>query len=80
MLEYQPIIEFLESGGRACDLNSDHPLIQQLEREAKDQFGLEYVCVIGATDLKVATVDGLVRIEEYDGFERIVTNDNDDWL
>lgn len=41
----------------------------------------EDVCVLGAEDLRVAVVEGQVRIEEYDGSESFVTRDTDnDWL
>ena len=75
MLEYAPIIEFLEAGGSFSDKEtrdeSMHPLLSRLQRECKERFGADYVCVLGADDLAVATVGGRVRIHEYDGSESI---------
>ena len=73
---YQPIIDALERGEK---LTVTHPAIMQYEADCKEKFGREYVCVIGCDDLEVATVDGPVRIEEYDGSESIVQN-YQDWF
>ena len=81
MLTYQPIIEFLEAGREFTDRNvsggpNHHPLLCQLEKECEDKFGTE-PCVIGADDLKVATVRGRVVINEYDGNESITEEGTD---
>jgi hypothetical protein len=69
MLTYQPIINFLESGGKFKDDNRDHPLLVQLKEECLEKFGEDYVCVLGADDLDVETVSGRVKVSEYDGSE-----------
>lgn len=76
MLTYQPIIEFLENGGKFKDEDCNafkehnyHPLIKQLIKECKEKFGVNYVCISGARDLKVAIVYGSVRIKDRDGYE-----------
>ena len=72
MLTYQPIIDFLESGGKFTDGHAhgeSHPILDQLVKECAERFGDAYVCLLGADDLKVATVNGRVRIHEYDGNE-----------
>ena len=66
MLTYQPIIDVLERGESVSEA-----LLEQLQRECKEKFGEEYVCVLGADDLKVKTVQGRVRIHEYDGSESV---------
>lgn len=66
MLEYTPIIEAIERGE---EMHKNHPAIQQLEKEAKEKFGEEYVCTLGADRLRVARVSGRIRIKEYDGYE-----------
>jgi hypothetical protein len=79
MLEYQPIIEFIEGGGKFQDGECGqwkkedliHPLLKQLQAECLEKFGKSYVCVLGARDLAVMEVDGRVRIEEYDGSEGV---------
>lgn len=80
LLTYQPIIEFLESGGRFTDdeigtystnYKPSHPLLQKLLKECEERFGEDSVYLGGACDLKVKEVNGLVRIEEYDGYESV---------
>jgi len=90
MLTYQPIIDYLEFGGKAEDLiakgffskEDDHLLIKQLKKECLGKFGIDYVCVLGAKNLCVATVIGRIWIEIYDGFESIVTEEEQEerWL
>lgn len=77
ILEYQPIIEFLENGGEfefeECNMMHEdklHPLLKQLVAECKEKFG-ETPYVGGARDLKVMEVSGRVRITEYDGYESV---------
>lgn len=72
MLTYQPIIDFLEAGGKFTEAHAHgepHPILDQLQKECAERFGESYVCLLGADDLKVATVKGRVRIHEYDGSE-----------
>jgi len=71
MLTYAPIVEFIEGGGEFGRDESDHPLLVTLKAECKEKFGAEYVCVLGASDLAVLSVEGRVRIEEYDGSESV---------
>lgn len=90
MLEYQPIIEFLEGGGEFTEhdiggsitkYKPRHPLLIQLNDECTKRFGAHHVCVLGATDLKVAKVSGRVRIDEYDGSETYVEEGCDEgWM
>lgn len=70
MLEYQPIISFLEDGG-SMSSKKGQQLLMNLQDECKEKFNESYVCVIGADQLKVAEVFGRVRINEYDGYESI---------
>ena len=71
MLTYQPLIEFLEAGGKIDRNGDDHPLLVQLQKECLERFGVDYVCTLGARDLEVKEVSGRVRIEEYDGSESV---------
>lgn len=79
MLEYKPIIDFLEKGNKftnedCCDYDNDgkiHPLLKQLQKECEEKFDESYICVLGADQLRVAEVSGLVRIKDYDGSESI---------
>jgi hypothetical protein len=89
MLEYQPIIEFLEGGGEfkreECGgLGSEdqvHPLLKQMCAEISEKFGDGHICLLGARDLRVAEVNGLVRIKEYDGNESYVVQGQDEgWM
>lgn len=68
MLTYQPIIDALERGEK---MSEEHPAVKQLVAECKEKFGVDYVCVLGADDLRVREVSGRVRITEYDGNERV---------
>lgn len=63
MLNYKPIIDDIEAG-RDTSVS-----IKQMCKEIKEKFDEDYVCVLGAKDLKVAKVTGRVRINEYDGNE-----------
>jgi hypothetical protein len=86
MLTYQPIIDFIEAGGsfkrnETSDLHGDHlhPLLMELADEVKAAFGKDYVCVLGAIDLEVVSVDGPFKITEYDGNESIQYRDEEQW-
>ena len=82
MLTYQPIIDFIEAGNSFTDKDfrgmyasngksKTHPILVQMVNEIREATGNpdEYVCILGADDLRVATVSGRVRIDEYDGNE-----------
>jgi hypothetical protein len=92
MLEYAPIIEALERGEKIFDnrkrdyktnvkTGEAHPALLQLEADCLEKFGETYVCVLGADQLRVAEVLGLVRIDDYDGYESIEREGEfTDWL
>jgi hypothetical protein len=80
MLEYVPLIEAIERGETIYDnrvrnytkgtsTGDAHPALLQLEEDCLSKFGADYVCVLGADQLRVATVSGRVRIDDYDGNE-----------
>jgi len=79
MLTYQPIIDEVKKStrlilnDRAGTPNEEayHPVILQFMKEAKELFGQDYVCVLGAGDLIVKDVSGPFKINEYDGSESI---------
>ena len=78
MLTYQPIIDALERGEK---MDVDHPAVKQLQADCLEKFEKDYVCVLGASTLKVMTVHGRVRIHEYDGSESVeVEGDYDGWM
>lgn len=77
MLEYQPIIEAIERGEK---MGESHPAIQQLKRECSEKFGVDYVCVLGADQLQVATVSGPIRLDEYDGSESYEEPNDVEWV
>ena len=74
LLTYQPVIDAIERDER---LYEGHPLLEQLKREAKDKFGEEYVCTLGAGDLEIYEVTGPFRIDEYDGHENVIEGTSD---
>ena len=89
MLEYQPIIEFLENGGgfSSADCGNPgngnagcHPVLRKFLDECQERFG-DTPYIGGAVNLRVMTVSGMVRIDDYDGFES-VTEEGDDsgWI
>lgn len=80
MLTYQPIIDYLENGGNASDLDAEHPLIKQLEKECKDKFNEDYICILGADDLIVCEENSPFKINEYDGSESYSLRDEIDWI
>ena len=75
--EYEPIIDYLESGGDPKLLNTVstkkeliyHPLVKQMMVDLE----LDYFYAGGADQLEVTDVSGNYRIDEYDGNEYIVT-------
>lgn len=76
MLEYAPIIAAVESGQGVTD-----SVLKQFKADWDKEFPGVHVCVLGADDLKVAEVEGQVRIAEYDGNESYVTRATDtEWL
>lgn len=76
MLEYQPLIEFLENGGVIedsydnRDLVKNNPILAKFAEECQEKFG-EVPYLGGARDLRVREVGGRVRINEYDGSESV---------
>jgi len=88
VLEYEPIISFIEKGGKfnrndCGDINGNgvHPLLEQLQTDARARFSEDtYICVLGADTLRVAKVNGLVRINEYDGYESIESPGDVEWM
>jgi hypothetical protein len=48
-------------------------LVQVVEELGKEASG-------DCADLQIAEVDGMYRIEEYDGFETVETPDTTDWI
>lgn len=108
MLEYAPLVEYLENGGDPKDLfkkkkngtflpelikykdneavsfNEDvakknlHPVAFQFVKECWDKFkSIPYLG--GMAQLEVENIDGLCRIEEYDGYESVHVC-YDDWM
>jgi hypothetical protein len=77
MRTYKPIIEAIEMGNRMYE---EHPLVLQLQKECKEKFGKDYVCVLGAEDLIVVEVTPPFKIHEYDGKESIDLPQDDDWI
>ena len=69
MLTYQPIIDAINNGQ---EITRTHPLVKELKKECRDRFGKEPYVGMGVKQLRLATVDGLIRIDEYDGYETIV--------
>lgn len=76
MVEYQPIIDAIEAGEK---ITQSHPAVIKLQEEVKEKFNQDYLCVLGAEDLEIYEAQGLVRIEEYDGYESVVEC-YDDWI
>lgn len=76
LAEYQPIIDFLEAGGKAIDLTDTHPIMVQLAKKLEGRYvyhgGLHKVVVVETTLP--------YRIEEYDGNEYIITPDKGAWF
>lgn len=64
MLEYQPFIERLESGGKI-----DQKLEEQFINDFEEKFQTPAPYTGGLRNLQVATVSRRVRIHEYDGSE-----------
>ena len=78
MRAYAPIIEAIEAG---VAISETHPLVLQMQKEIKEKFGENYVCVLGADGLAVDCAEPPFQIHEYDGAESIVIpGDGDDWV
>lgn len=93
MLEYKPIIDFLEAGGDAYELQvgrqydndgaptDGHPLLMKFVQDFRERFPEEDVPYLGGADqLIVETVGGPVRLKEYDGFESIDRIRDEDYI
>jgi len=85
MLTYKPIIDFIEAGNKFTredagdiDGNGMHPLLKQLQDDCLEKFNDTYVCVLGARGLALETVYGLIKVDEYDGYESYISRDDDD--
>lgn len=67
--EYLPVIEFLQNGGLADDLDDEHPIIVKMKKD----LDLPHFYTGGRDGLNIASVDGDYRISEHDGSETIET-------
>lgn len=88
MATYEPIIDFIEAGNTFREdevggyRNTEiHPLLQQLIDECREKFNVDYVCVLGARDLQVETVEDntAIKIDEYDGYESLMYREDQTW-
>lgn len=81
MLDFPPLVEAIEKGENICEGIKDyasstnehspkHPAMKAFFEACKN-LGKDVPYLGGARDLKVATVHGRVRIEEYDGNESV---------
>jgi hypothetical protein len=77
MLTYQPIIDAIERGEK---MSEAHPAVVQFVQDAASKFGMEYIYLGGAEDLRVREVKGLIRITEYDGNEGIEFKDDAEYF
>lgn len=76
MFEYQPFIDAIENGQEI-----DGSLEEQFLKDWKEKFPTSRPPYMGgAFQLKVQTVDGPFRIEEYDGYESVVLADGLEWF
>jgi hypothetical protein len=76
MLTYEPIIEHIEAGKGP----PTEALLDDLQRECQERFGADYVCVLGASDLRIWTGEGPVKIDEYDGHESVMVPADIGWM
>jgi hypothetical protein len=82
-LEYQPIIDFLEAGGKFI-VKSHHwderdpskifeepggSVLKQFLVDLKEKFGDTYFYLGGARQLTVVEISGRVKVTDYDGYE-----------
>lgn len=95
MLEYKPLVEYIESGGKIEDNDSfdlydkegkiiidkiQNPVLRQFATDCLEKFG-KVPYLGGAKDLCVATVYGKVKINDYDGSESVIEQNSDDgWM
>lgn len=77
MLTYAPIVEHLETN--QGPLLETSPAVQRFIVDV-EALGKAVPYLGGLRDLTVATVNGPVRITEYDGVESYETPDSIDWL
>lgn len=68
LLEYKPIIEFLEAGGDITSREGTDILLK-LNEEVGD------LCLLGASDLMVVEVEDDFMIKCYNGYESVEAND-----
>jgi len=90
MLTYKPIIDFIEAGNEfdrddthspyGDDSWTAHPLLVQLQKECQEKFDENYVCILGADQLKVVDASGQFVIREYDGSEYVSYRDDTEWI
>ncbi len=93
MLEYKPFIEYLESGKDFKKIETvtevkELPIVIQFFKDFKATFpnlytdGEEpYICILGIDDLAIYEVEDndRIRIDEYDGNENVMTQENTNW-
>lgn len=75
MLTHEATIKAVESGKGLAKA------LEQLKQECKDKFNKDYVCVLGARDLRVLTVYGRVKIDDCEGNESVTEQgDFSEWM
>ena len=67
--EYEPIIEFLDNGGKKNSRKFDK-LIDDLQDIVKEKYDVDFYAG-GTTGLEVRWVNGPYRIVDYDGAEKV---------
>lgn len=81
--EYQPIIEFIEGGGRFEHPVKDSPLVQQLHADLRKDFpdlDPQEPYLGGLAACVVVEVSGPYHITEYDGYETLDEPDSIQWF
>jgi len=73
--EYEPIIKFLENGGKPKE--EFEKLVEELSNIMEKKFGVDFYAG-GSKNLRVVEVNGPYMIKEYDGFESVLEQENSD--
>lgn len=76
MLRHTGLIEALQAGE---ELTEEHPAVKEFLADMAELYD-GYICLAAVDQLSVYPTESRVRIDEYDGSERVVLSGNDEYF
>lgn len=77
MLTYEPLIDAVENNVSKKEFTKT---LEEFEKEYQEKFKTDHVYIRGAYELIIEEVDGPFLVEEYDGYESLITKDGTEFI